>query len=318
MCAVALNIDSRIPIKSVKFSISTFTLKFPFRRDTCLYERMEESCAVQHPSLASRSIQSTSPYAAKSQVETLCHCLTFIDYYTKITEHEKQSPRRTLFVTECRRLAQFCNLQATDKQSDPNNFDEFAIIYDIFDGRAPIRKPGIARGVRNSNEDGDSNKLLFFSGYPSFQLLVQLGSHFDIDPEFFDLHLSFIKDSVTSCNMHPSYYTLPSTQCNIFQTSMTSIGATTVGDRRFRDLMEKRDTFKENMDFYLSNLKMGRGWKTYHSIVRQMEVHDNTRFSLEQNLTILVKRSGSDYKKWRGKPHGAVLSVHSKANLLIR
>ena len=220
-------------------------------------------------------------------------------------------------MTECRRLAQFCNLQATDEQSDANSFDDFAIIYDIFDRRAPIRQPGIARGARNSNEGGDANKLIFFSGYPSVRLLVQLGSLFDIDLEFFDRHLSFVKDSVTSCNMHPSYYTLPSTQCNIFQTSITSIGATTVGDRRFRDLMEKRDAFKENMDSYLSNLKMGKGWKTCHSIVRRMEVHDNTRFSLEQNLTILVKRSRSDFGKWRGKSHG-VLSVHSNVILLIR
>ena len=293
-------------------------LKFPSRRDTYLHEKMEESCAVQHPSLTSRSIQSTSSCTAESQVETSYHYLTFAEeYYTKIAEYVKQSPRRTLFVTECRRIAQFCNLHATDRQSDTNSFDEFAIIYDIFSGRAPIRRPDIARGVPNLNEDGDSNKLLFFSGYPSLQLLVQLGSHFDIDPEFFDLHLSFVKDSVTSCNMHPSYYTLPSTQCNIFQTSMTSIGATTVGDRRFRDLMEKRDALKGNMDFYLSNLKMGKGWKTYHSIVRQMEVHDNTRFSLEQNLTIFVKRSRSDFKKWRGKPRGVVLSVHSNINLLI-
>ncbi|KAL9045180.1 MAG: hypothetical protein Q9214_001744 [Letrouitia sp. 1 TL-2023] len=202
-------------------------------------------------------------------------------------------------MTECRRLAHFCNLQATDKQSDTNSFDEFGIVYDIFEGRAPVRKPGIARGVQNSNEDGDSNKLLFFSGYPSLRLLVQQGSHFNIDPEFFDLHLSFVKESVTSCNMHPSYYTLPSAQCNIFQTSITSIGAATVRDRRFRDLVEKRDAFKKSMDSYLSDLKMGKGWKTYHSIVRQMEVHDDTRFSLEQNLTIFIKRSRSDFKKWR-------------------
>lgn len=280
---------------------------------------MGESYGIRNPSLASKKIQSKSSYTVKSQVETSCHCLTFAeDYYTKIAEHEKQSPRKTLFVTEYRRLAKFWKLQATDKQSDTNGFDDFAIIYDIFDGRAPVRKPGIARDVRNSNEDGDSNTLLFFSGYPSLRILMQQGNHFDIDPEFFDLHLSFVKDSFTSCNMHPSYYTLPSAQCNIFQTSITSIGATTAGDRRFRNLMEKRDAFKKNMDTYLSNLKMGKGWKTYQSIVRQMEVHDDTRFSLEQNLTIFVKRSRSDFKKWRGKPHGAVLSVHSNANLLIR
>lgn len=201
---------------------------------------MGESDAVQNISLASMNIQSKCFCTLKSTFEIFSHDLTFAeDYYAKIAENEKQSPRQTLFVTECRRLAQFCNLRAIDKQSDTKSFDDFVIIYDVFDGRAPVRKPDIARGVPKSNADGDPNKLLFFSGYPSLRLLVQQGSYFEIDPQFFDLHLSFVKDSVTSCSLHPSYYTVPSAQCNIFQTSITSIGATTVGDRRFRNLMEK-------------------------------------------------------------------------------
>lgn len=151
----------------------------------------------------------------------------------------------------------------------------------------------------------NTNRLLFISGYPSKEMLLQFGNVFDIDPAFFDTHLSFIGYDATTCEMHPSYYTLPSHQQTIFQISVPCIGGAPE-DSRYNSLSEKRAAFMTKMEKYLSDLKLGKNWNVSDSIVREVEVHDSRRFSLHQNITILTKKSIRN-NDWLGKTRFTII-----------
>jgi hypothetical protein len=43
----------------------------------------------------------------------------------------------------------------------------------------------------NEQENDSSSQLVYLSGYPSARWLCRIGSHYDIDPEFFYRHLDF-------------------------------------------------------------------------------------------------------------------------------
>lgn len=136
------------------------------------------------------------------------------DYAHLIKYLDKLHPRQSLFVRPCKRLAQL--LRNAQYQSGVQDVIDFAWLYDLVPDKPPVAEPYLTHPARTIDDTGSSNKLLFLSDYPSAHLLLQLGSHFGIDPAFFDNHLSFIKGDVTSCNLHPSHYTLPSRQQTIF------------------------------------------------------------------------------------------------------
>lgn len=195
----------------------------------------------------------------------------------------KQSLSRSLFSTHCRRLAEF--LRNAPDQPLPKS-SQFAWLYELSGDSLPL-----GRAFNPSMEIAESAKyLLFLAGYPSKHELLQLGHLFDIDPAFFDTHLSFIGDDVTSCEIHPSYYTLPSQHQTIFQTSVPCVGGAPE-DPRYDRLSEKRADLSGEMDHYLSRLKTGADWKAFESIVRAVEIHDSRRFSIHQNITVLIKQS---------------------------
>ncbi len=228
------------------------------------------------------------------------------DYAAAIKNFDDQHYRQSLFVRHCRRLAQF--LRSTHCRSEEQDVIDFAWLYDLADDRPPVVSSYVTHPTRAMNDIGNHNKLLFLSGYPSARLLLELGSQFSIDPAFFDTHLSFIKDDITSCSLHPSHYILPSRQHTVFQTSITSIGAAPE-DLRYDNLTKKRAVFASKMEQYLHELRRGTNWKTFQSIVRAIEVHDARRFSLQQHVTILIDRPKDQHGKWLGTTHSPPLTL---------
>lgn len=229
------------------------------------------------------------------------------DYRDKISKLNTQSRRQNLYVRDCKRLAQFLNLPSQSRQDHNDMVQNFAWLYDLSGDCPPVGHPFITRRVPVDHEAGESNKLLFLSGYPSARVLLEIGAQFDLDPEFFDTHLSFVRADFTTCDKHPSYYVLPSRQDTVFKTNITSIGAAPE-DLRYASLPKKRESFKSKMDQYLHELKTGTNYKAFQSIVRGVEVHDLQRFSLQQDVTILIKRSRENPGKWIGK----LITTHVK------
>lgn len=221
--------------------------------------------------------------------------LTPTEYHEKVQQLDNQSQQRSLFTTHCRRIAEYLRNSRNQQSSGDIHF---AWLYDFSSDRAPIALAFDPKDVPISRTEG-TNRLIFLAGYPSRHKLLQLGDLLDIDPAFFDMHLSFVRDDITSCEVHPSYYTLPSHQQTIFQVSVPCIGAAPE-DHTYERLSMKRAAYSRDMDKYLSDLRVGKGWKAFDSIVRAVEVHDSQRFSLQQNVTVLIKHSAQS-KNWLGK-----------------
>lgn len=68
----------------------------------------------------------------------------------------------------------------------------------------------------------------------------------------------------------------------------------------YESIASKRSSFVSEMGKYLHKLAMGKGWKSYDSIVRKVHVHDDRYFSIEQMLTILITKNKRNPEKWIG------------------
>lgn len=220
------------------------------------------------------------------------------DYEHRVRRLAEQSYRQTLFVRDCKRLLQF--LESADRQSETRqDLIDFAKLYSLQGGGSPVGYPLFPNGFPAWTKASNKNCLLFLSGYPSARLLLEIGGHFDIDPTFFDTHLSYLKGDISSCSMHPSYYSLPSQRQMIFQTTIDSI-AGAPEDTGYCNLSEKIDSVASKMEQYVHGLRMGLHWKPFQSVVRAMDLYDAQRFSLQQNVTILIKRPKDDKSRWLG------------------
>lgn len=171
--------------------------------------------------------------------------------------------------------------------------ENFVWIYELEGDKSPIGVPfsettGI--GVYNTSM---SNQILFLSGYPSPHVLARLGCRYGIDPEFFSRHLSFWRSGP-----YKTSQILPSTQRTIFQTAISSIGEHE--HMPYESIASKRSSFVSDMGKYLHQLAMGSGWKSYDSIVREVHVHDDRYFSIDQMLTILITKNKRNPERWIG------------------
>jgi hypothetical protein len=200
-----------------------------------------------------------------------------------------------------RRLAVFLNrpFEANDPTRLPpeaGHDDGFALLYEL---RPKIPASGIklSRTLAPQSRQPDHNTLIFLNGYPSPEWLNELGAKYNIDPEFFHRHLSFLsRDDITA--QDPAF-TLPSFQRTIFQMTVTSIG---VHNIPFDGDIEVRRSFaKSQMENYTHALQSGKVWNPRQSVVRSYNVYDKTQFSIEQNLTIYVTMVDKERKRWLGK-----------------
>lgn len=154
--------------------------------------------------------------------------------------------------------------------------------------------------VNGDTSSDRGNRILYLSGYPSAHTLTEIGSKYQISPEFFDKHLSFVTEGSTNCKIHPSHYILPSEQQLVLQISIPSIGG--VHGVWLNEEMHKQQLIHaDEMNIYMHGLRMGKGWRPFHSIVRSSEIHDSSRFSIEQFVTIHITRNQPSSDKWTGR-----------------
>ena len=183
----------------------------------------------------------------------------------------------------------------------------FAWIYELNPQLPIVGRPFDEYIADNHTASADFNHLLFLSGYPSPRVLAELGWRYEIDPEYFDRHLSFLKSNRRSdgCRREGKeadrpeepWPMIPTLQRNIFQTAIVSIGAQ---DGSYETTATKRQVYATRMGAYYHKLTMGEGWKPHRSLVRRVDVHDNCHFSLEQAVTLLMARNKKNPEKWVG------------------
>ena len=199
-------------------------------------------------------------------------------------------------------LVRFLKSSITPRSSTPGSSEpyrqdseseNFVWIYQLEGAKSPIGVPFSQITGTSVYNAPMSNQLLFLSGYPSPHILAELGCRYSIDPEFFSRHLSF-----WSSGPYKASQILPSTQRTIFQTAISSIGEHE--NMSYESIASKRSSFVSEMGKYLHKLAMGKGWKSYDSIVRKVHVHDDRYFSIEQMLTILITKNKRNPEKWIG------------------
>lgn len=201
-----------------------------------------------------------------------------------------------MFTSEYKRLLKY--LVIPDFESENLACPDFVALY-LLSKNGVENKPTTSNWQPNDDlwtEDG--RRIVFLAGYPCAQDLAKVASVYEIHPEFLDTHLSFVCDDQTSCNLHPSIHTLPSRHEDILQVSIQSIGAT---DSSHQTWSRTRNDFETEHRKYMHELRMGNGWNPFDSIVRNLEVHDRFRFSLEQFVTVQIKMSPEVRCGWTSK-----------------
>lgn len=121
-------------------------------------------------------------------------------------------------------------------------------------------------------------------GYPSPEWLRILGAHFRVDPEFYHQHLSFLQPKD-----HFDLPTLPSGSRNIFRLRITTIGSRLVPCGT-REVEENRKLDAEVVRGHQRAL--GLKGMVGDSIVRRYSVHDETWYTLEQEISCCVTKHG--------------------------
>ena len=224
--------------------------------------------------------------------------------YVQLVEEQSQLPSSIDSYTgqDYSNLVRFLKSSGIHRSSTPGSFESyrqdsesenFVWIYELDDDKSPVAVPFSETRTTDMYDASTSNRLLFLSGYPSPHILAELGCRYGIDPDFFSRHLSF-----WSSSPYKASQILPSTQRTIFQTAISSIGEHE--NTPYESIASKRLSFVTEMGKYLHKLAMGHGWKSYDSIVRKIDVHDDRYFSIEQMLTILLTKNQKNPEKWIG------------------
>lgn len=206
------------------------------------------------------------------------------------------SIRKSLFTSEYKRLLRYLAVP---------EFGSEGLVCPDFVAAFPLHKNDIidksATVEQQTNDDlyaEDMKRIVFLAGYPCVEDLAKVAAVYGIHPEFLDTHLSFVCDDQTSCNLHPSKHTLPSRHEDILQISIQSIGAT---DSLHQNWSRTRNESETEHRKYIHGLRMGTGVGPFHSIVRNLEIHDRFRFSLEQFVTVQIKMSSEVGCGWTSK-----------------
>lgn len=224
-----------------------------------------------------------------------------LDYAQKVLEYSRSTIRDSLHGGfPYRNLAQFLNTPSQtifpkSSLTFPQHEAGFAWLYELKAGISatgrqltlPLHRPVQA-------DTPIYNSLLILNGYPSAEWINEIGSKYNIDPEFFHRHLSFLQDN--QLENHTPAFTLLSHQSTIFQLSMISVGSQENSWRA--DKKSARIESATKMEEYLHDLKVGRGWKPGHSIVRSYTVHDSKEFSIQQLVTVYVARVSKTSDQW--------------------
>ena len=144
----------------------------------------------------------------------------------------------------------------------------------------------------SQEDDAPTGSILFCRGQASPQWLSAIGALYHVDPEFFQRHLDF-----RSTAGRLNYFPLPSLPSS--SDHMTKLRYSTIGHRERKGGVsgsEMIDSARwqgiKAMDRYVHHLNQSLQQDTGlgNSIVRAYSVHDETHFSIEQDVSIYVSR----------------------------
>jgi hypothetical protein len=128
--------------------------------------------------------------------------------------------------------------------------------------------------------------LVFLRGFPHPKWLQAIGSQYRIDPEFFRRHLRFLFKPKEFYDL-PA---LPSSARNIIRLRVTTICTRQVAVNS-HDVQLARAKETEEVDRYGRHLE-ARG-SPGDSIVRRFSIHNETISTIEQDISICVKKEKS-------------------------
>ena len=175
----------------------------------------------------------------------------------------------------------------------------FALLYTLEEGNRsfpapkPLTFPLPTLYAGEQAEDSKVNgAMIFMRGYPSKDWLLEIGATYNVDPEFFRRHMSYLQTKPAM----PIPTVLSSSQKTIFQLSITTLG--------FQDAQgngsvnDKRKYASKSMNDYLKSLQSPGRWSCSDSVVRSYAAHDISEFSIQQVATITVTRHPSRRDRW--------------------
>ena len=182
---------------------------------------------------------------------------------------------------------------AIASRPDERDFALYYSLKDLKDSPKPTSLPSPLLDLSFTSPNGKmGGALVFLIGYPSQDWILQLGAAYNIDPEFFRVHLGFLNRQGEQLYDFPR---LPSYRRSLFQLHITSIGIRHVPD--YHNIQERRDRAEELMRVYIKGMRDFSKWKQGDSIVREYAEHDASAYSIQQTITICMCRP----QKQRGK-----------------
>lgn len=150
--------------------------------------------------------------------------------------------------------------------------------------------------LQSDSVDDDVQALLvFLQGHQSPECLSSIGSICNVHPVFFQQHLE--DRSSFGLRQLFSAPSLPSAFHSIVRLKLMTVGVrNSTSDSTSQSLIDGlRMADQSAMDRYLHSVNLEHGLHGGDSIVRSFNVHDATYYSIEQEVTIRVQRSG---RKW--------------------
>ena len=254
--------------------------------------------ATQSPNRFQQPSSTTSPVLATADNNDLDHEAQQAgtpDFYAATVIAYSQRPEERFL--DCgphfRSLAQFLEppiLQETPQY--PNSHHTFLLSIHLRPNKERhILQYDGATGlpVLSASPSLESNEaqLLFMRGFPSPEWLKRLGSRLRIDPEFFRCHLDFLRSK--------DHYDLPGLPHT--SNSMLHFKITTICTRQ--TAMSPLEVQKSRLE----EVKLVRNHQRQmcdvgDSILRRYSVHNETIFTIEQNISCFVGRSED---RWFGE-----------------
>ena len=211
-----------------------------------------------------------------------------VDNYCKHSKEDFLHPGSHYY-----QLAQF--LSGTKKAAPYNRAHQSSFVHvivhdwskegqtkEVYKGDEGLQKLGVLKPP----EPG-SGRLIFLRGHSCRNWLLELGAQYRIDPEYFRRHLNFLQ-SVESYDLP----TLPSSSRNIIQLRIITICSREVPltqDQIEDSRREETKAVQRHQQHLEANGSVG------DSMIRRISTHGETTFTLEQEVSLCVKRKNGGW-----------------------
>jgi hypothetical protein len=137
---------------------------------------------------------------------------------------------------------------------------------------------------------GNTPVMIFMLGHQPPECLTRVGAICQVQPIFFQRHLEY-RWSSRPLNLFSSTY-LPSCSFNIIRLRIVTIGdrGENISSGSHSHIQSMRERCEADMSSYLHDVTREYQLQAGNSIVREFNVHDGRYFSLEQEVTVMVKK----------------------------